>query len=142
MTAVKCLGRNPVGSTSIIPNLRTILHHSSLPLPPPASPFSHPPNDPEHPSSLEALKVLANALVLHDAAGRIFAEIGGGKAVAKALKDVHVSSERLFLLGRVGFLVTVNRKAVVRQMVDKEGLVGSLVQVRLSGVVESIFFPR
>jgi hypothetical protein len=42
----------------------------------------------------------------------------------------------------VGFLVTVNRKAVVRQMVDKEGLVGSLVQVRLSGVLESIFLPR
>jgi hypothetical protein len=49
--------------------------------------------------------------------------------VAKALKDGHISSERLFLLGRIGFLATVDRREVVRQMVDKEGLVESLATV-------------
>lgn len=131
LTAVKSLSRNPVGSTIIIDRLRILLHHTALPLPPPASPFSHPPNDAEHPTSLEALRVLANVLVLHDAARRKFAEIGGGKAIVKALKAGHSSTDRLFLLGRVGFLVTMDRREVVRQAVDREGLVESLVLVSL-----------
>lgn len=113
----------------IIERLRILLHHTSLPCPPPASPFSRPPNDPEHPTSLESLKILANVLVLHEAARRRFAEIGGGKAVSKAMKDIHPSSERLFLLSRIGFLVTLENKEVVRGCVDKEHLVDSLVLV-------------
>lgn len=58
--------------------------------------------------------------------------------MARALQDERVSSERLFLLGRIGFLVTVERGEVVRQMVNKEGLVDSLVTVgaglRSSGI--------
>lgn len=56
--------------------------------------------------------------------------MGGGIAVSKALKDVHPSTERLFLLGRIGFLVTIDRREVVRRIVDDEGLVDSLVLVR------------
>lgn len=130
MTAVKTLGRNPVGSTIMIERLQTLLHHTSLPVPPPASPFSHQPNDPEHATSLEALKALANTLVLHVTARRKFSEIGGAKAVSKALKDTHISTERLFLLGRVGFLVSIDRRPAERAAVDKEGLVDSLALVR------------
>lgn len=58
-----------------------------------------------------------------------------GKAVSKALRDLHPSTERLFLLGRIGFLVTMPMPAdkgeVVRSCVDKEGLVDSLVLVCL-----------
>lgn len=129
LVALKCLSRNPTGSTIIIERLRILLHHTSLPLPPPASPFSHSPNDPEHPTSLEALKILANVLVLHDAARRKCGQIGVGKAVSQALRDIHPSTERLFLLGRVGFLVTMDKGEVVRSCVDKEGLVDSLVLV-------------
>jgi predicted transcriptional regulator len=43
--------------------------------------------------------------------------------------------ERLFLLGRVGFLVTVEREGAVREMVDKEDVVESLVYVSVLEVV-------
>jgi hypothetical protein len=129
---MKVLGRNPVGSTPIVDGVRIILHHTSLPLPPPASPFSHPPNDPEHPTSLESLTIIANACVLHTAGGRTLADAGGGLAVTKALRDVSISMQRLLLLARLGFLSTLARPAIVGNLVNKEGLVETLVRVSLS----------
>jgi hypothetical protein len=129
LQAVKCLSRNPVGSTPLILALQTILHHTSLPLPPPASPFSHPPNEPEHATSLEALRIVANACVLHPSAAKALIRAGGGLAFIKALRDVEISNDRLFLLARLGFLATIANPPMVKPLVDKEGLVESLVRV-------------
>jgi len=129
LQAVKCLSRNPVGSTPLISGLPTILHHTSLPLPPPASPFSHPPNEPEHATSLEALRIIANTCVLHTAGAKALARAGAGLAVTKALTDVNISNDRLFLLARLGFLATIANPTIVPALVDKEGLVESLVRV-------------
>ncbi len=59
-------------------------------------------------------------------------------AIARALKGTNAaghtgedvgSPDRLFLLGRIGFLVTLDRPKAVADMVDKEDLMASLVLV-------------
>ncbi|WWC62884.1 uncharacterized protein I303_105482 [Kwoniella dejecticola CBS 10117] len=140
LTAVKSLGRNPVGSESLLSTefFPVLLHHSGLPF---ASSFSpdRPPPVPYSAPAREALKILANVLVLHEQGRSLFASSGGAKAVARALagKDAKEERvvydkeedhlERLFLLGRLGFLVTIERPRAVGVMVDTEGTVESLV---------------
>lgn len=133
LEATKVLSRNPVGSTPLVEGMRTILHHTSLPLPPPASPFSkQPPNGPEHHTSREALSIIANTCVLHTAGTKALGRAGGGLAVTIALKEgTGISNERLFLLARLGFLATLGAPETVGVLVDKEELVESLVLVSL-----------
>jgi hypothetical protein len=118
--------------------MRTILHHTCLPLPPSASPFSkQPPNGPEHHTSKESLSIIANTCVLHTAGTKALGRAGGGLAVTKALREgTGISNERLFLLGRLGFLATLGAPETVRVLVDKEELVESLVLVSLSVTAE------
>lgn len=117
----------------MVEGMRTILHHTCLPLPPSASPFSkQPPNGPEHQTSKEALSIIANTCVLHTAGTKTLGRAGGGLAVTKALKEgTGISNERLFLLARLGFLATLGAPETVRVLVDKEELVESLVLVSL-----------
>ena len=88
------------------------------------------------------MKILANLLVLHPSAREVFHNLRGARAIARALAgkdgdgdwdDGESSSEddmdRLFLLGRIGFLVTLERPDAVGIMVDKEDVVESLVYV-------------
>lgn len=122
-------------------NLETLYDHTSLPFPPSPSPFSHPPPHPTSPQALEALRILANILVLHPAGRNRFAKAGWAKAIGRALAgkdgdgeyvdDEGENVDRLFLLGRIGFLVTMERKDAVGVMVDKEDVVDSLVHVRV-----------
>ncbi|ORX37095.1 guanine nucleotide exchange factor [Kockovaella imperatae] len=171
LTAIKSLGRNPIGSEPLlfIPHIRTILYHSSLPLslellssspsddPAPVSPGPNPSGSsgsstharrpsPDSPHALEALRILANLLVLHPEARESFTELGGGRAIAQALAGLdgegqvipgcedeedpeelyEIGTERLFLLGRLGFLATIDRSAAVKMMVDEEDLNKSL----------------
>lgn len=114
--------------------MRTILHHTCLPLPPSASPFStQPPNGPDHHTSREALSIIANTCVLHTAGTKALGKAGGGLAVTKALKEgTSLSNERLFLLARLGFLATLGAPETVGVLVDKEELVESLVLVSLT----------
>lgn len=126
-------------------NLEILYHHTALPFPLPSSPFSHPSPHPTSPQALEALKVLANILVLHPAGRNRFAKAGGAKVISRALagkdgdgdsvdEEEEVNVDRLFLLGRIGFLVTLDRKESVGVMVDKEDVVDSLVYVRQRGL--------
>jgi hypothetical protein len=89
---------------------------------------------------LEALRILANLLVLHAAGRTKFANAGGARIIARALARKNTetptastgeSVDLLFLLGRIGFLVTADRKDAVAIMVDKEGVVDSLLLVSL-----------
>lgn len=143
LTAIKTLGRNPIGSETLLSTsrLRTLHFHSGLPFHS-SAPASLPSPGPYSPPALEALKVLANLLLLHAAGRDCFSKAGGAEAVARALagKDAagnlieiveDKESERVFLLGRLGFLVTLQRREAVRAMVDTEDLVESMVYVRL-----------
>jgi hypothetical protein len=157
LTAVRYLGRNPIGSQTLLTtaHLSTLLFHSALPFglslgsssdtssaPGSASSTTVSPTAPPpySPQALEALKVLANLLVLHPAGRNRFHNAGGARVTAIALagKDARGTDhegleekerERVFLLGRLGFLVTVERKGAVEIMVDQEGIVESLVYV-------------
>lgn len=90
--------------------------------------------------------MLANLLVLHPAGRSRFAKAGGGEAIARGMAErdrngkplFHTTEEedntdRLFLLARIGFLVTMERKDVVEVMVDKEDIIDSLVHVSPPG---------
>ncbi|OCF35034.1 hypothetical protein I316_03074 [Kwoniella heveanensis BCC8398] len=141
LTAIKALGRNPVGSETLLTSehFPILLHHSSLPCPSVFSASRRPPPLPTSAPAREALKVLANLLVLHAEARNLFASSGGAKAVGRALagknadnEDITLgnedeNTERLFLLGRLGFLVTLERPRAVGVMVDTEDVVDSLV---------------
>ncbi|RXK35786.1 hypothetical protein M231_06972 [Tremella mesenterica] len=138
LTAVKSLGRNPVGSEIMYTpeNLQTILYHTSLPGPPRKSLLAPSVRSPTSPTAFEALRILANLLVLHAEGRDNFARADGASIVAKALAgrawdgELEVefdSPDRLFLLGRIGFLITLERKEAVETMVVKEDLVSSLV---------------
>ncbi|EIW67595.1 hypothetical protein TREMEDRAFT_33211, partial [Tremella mesenterica DSM 1558] len=138
LTAVKSLGRNPVGSEIMYTpeNLQTILYHTSLPGPPRKSLLAPVVRSPTSPTALEALRILANLLVLHAEGRENFSRADGALIVAKALAgrawdgELEVefdSPDRLFLLGRIGFLITLDRKEAVETMVVKEDLVSSLV---------------
>ena len=142
LTAVKSLGRNPIGSETLLttPHLSTLLHHTGLPFRARPTPVSRVRPSPSSPQALEALRILANLLVLHSAGRNRFANFRGATAIARALAgkdasgnldDLSEDLDRIFLLGRIGFLVTMERKQAVHEMVDKEDLINSLVYVSL-----------
>nr|XP_019013018.1 uncharacterized protein I206_02515 [Kwoniella pini CBS 10737]OCF51799.1 hypothetical protein I206_02515 [Kwoniella pini CBS 10737] len=144
LTAIKSLGRNPVGSENLLSsnNFIILLYHSGLPF---TSSFSSNHStpalapEPYSTTARETLKILANLLVLHEQGRNIFASSGGAKAISRALagKDINEEEinhekeedyiERLFLLSRLGFLITINRPRAVSVMVDTEDVIDSLV---------------
>ena len=83
--------------------------------------------------------------MLHASARDKVAQLGGTRAIARALAgydtfgDVMLEDElpeRLFLLGRIGFLVTLERDEAVKVIVDQEEAIKSLVYV--SGLIRWI----
>lgn len=141
LTALKHLGRNPMGSQPLFheDNLKTLFHHTALPFPPPSSPFSHPPPERHSLHALEALRILGNLLIIHPTARNRVAAAGLPKAVALALanrsgdgeylEDEDENIDRVFLVSRVGFLVTVGRQQSVKTMVDEDEIIESLAYV-------------
>lgn len=143
LTAVKCLGRNPIGSETLLSShhISTLMFHSTLLSDDSATFPTVVAQSSTSPQAREALKILANMLVLHTA-GRIeFFKARGAIAVARALSESSTQdendaahAEKLFLLGRLGFLVTVERAEAAKQMVDNE-VVDALVQIFMSASV-------
>ncbi|KAL0240580.1 hypothetical protein I308_106377 [Cryptococcus tetragattii IND107] len=141
LTAVKCLGRNPVGSETMLSSnhISTLMFHSALSSDDSTKFPTVVVQSLTSPQTREALKILANMLVLHTA-GRIkFFKAAGAVAVARTLSESYTQdeeghAEKLFLLGRLGFLVLVERAEAARQMVDNEG-VDALVQIFMSASV-------
>nr|ODN92333.1 hypothetical protein L204_05432 [Cryptococcus depauperatus CBS 7855] len=134
LTAVKCLSRNPVGSEIALSagHLSTIIYHANLPVEESARRTFDSSSE-----SREALKVLANLLVLHQVGRLRFFKANGAIAVASALaQTVHegevikvdgAQAETLFLLGRLGFLVVMEKPEAAKDMVDSN-VIDSLVQ--------------
>ncbi|KJE00544.1 hypothetical protein I311_05884 [Cryptococcus gattii NT-10] len=137
LTAVKCLGRNPVGSETMLSSnhISTLMFHSALSSDDPTKFPTVVVQSLTSPQTREALKILANMLVLHIAGRTKFFKAAGAVAVARTLSESYTQdeeghAEKLFLLGRLGFLVLVERAEAARQMVDNE-VVDALVRVRL-----------
>ncbi|TYJ58337.1 hypothetical protein B9479_000883 [Cryptococcus floricola] len=135
LTAIKFLGRNPVGSETLLSaqHISILIYHSCLPVP---GPLAQTPASPSPCSTTarEALKVLANLLVLSAAGRTKFFRNGGADAVSKALaqpkrdeKDEAAHVERIFLLGRLGFLVCLERPDAAKGMVEAD-VIDALVQ--------------
>lgn len=126
LTAIKVLGRNPVGSAEVLlreNSLSTLNYHTGLAFPGPRRANNLATSAP----ALEALRVLANTLVLHPMARKKEVALGGVEAVARALVG-ELQIERLFLISRVGFLLTADGSGV-QTMVDVDLVVPRLVYV-------------
>lgn len=122
------LGRNPVGSGEVLlqpHSLSTIAYHTCLAFPGRGrgSGFA------TTPPALEALRVLQNTLVLHPIARKKLTRMGGAEAVMQALAD-DVGADRMFLLARIGFLLTMDVPDVVASLIEKESAIPRLVYVR------------
>lgn len=122
ITAVKVLGRNPIGSEVLIEDscLSTLAYHTGLP-------FDSTTNQPATPPALEAQRALANTLVLHAPARKRLAIMGGPQAISRALAEP-LPTDRLFLVCRIGFLVTAEGVGV-KDMVESGDVVYRLVHV-------------
>ncbi|BEJ16559.1 hypothetical protein CspHIS471_0511640 [Cutaneotrichosporon sp. HIS471] len=104
-------------STAVPVSSRSVQAGRAVPPPPTSRP------------ALEALRALANSLTLHPPARTRVARFGVGEAVARTLHG-EIQPDRLFLLCRVAFLVTVSgpgADSAVRSMVEDEGVVDRLV---------------
>ncbi|KIR32221.1 hypothetical protein I352_05454 [Cryptococcus deuterogattii MMRL2647] len=141
LTAVKCLGRNPVGSETMLSSnhISTLMFHSALSSDDSTKFPTVVVQSLTSPQTREALKILANMLVLHPAGRTKLFEAAGAVAVARTLsesstQDEEGHAEKLFLLGRLGFLVLVERAEAARQMVDND-VVDALVQIFMSASV-------
>ncbi|WVO24978.1 uncharacterized protein IAS62_006361 [Cryptococcus decagattii] len=141
LTAVKCLGRNPVGSETMLSSnhISTLMFHSALSSDYPTKFPTVVIQSLASPQPREALKILANMLVLHTAGRTKFFKAAGAVAVARTLSESYTQdeeghAEKLFLLGRLGFLVLVERAEAARQMVDNK-VVDALVQIFMSASV-------
>ncbi|WVO17231.1 hypothetical protein L204_104923 [Cryptococcus depauperatus] len=147
LTAVKCLSRNPVGSEIALSagHLSTIIYHANLPVEESARRTFDSSSE-----SREALKVLANLLVLHQVGRLRFFKANGAIAVASALaQTVHegevikvdgAQAETLFLLGRLGFLVVMEKPEAAKDMVDSN-VIDSLVQSAFTGAFHLLLNP-
>jgi len=126
LVAVKVLGRNPVGSGEVMlkpETLTTLVYHTCLAFPGRGRGSALAGSPP----ALEALRVIANTLVLHPIARKKLARMGGAEAIARALAD-ELPTDRLFLLCRVGFLITADGSGV-EEIVDNEHIVPRIVYV-------------
>ncbi|KAL7410979.1 guanine nucleotide exchange factor [Mrakia frigida] len=179
LTAVKTLGRNPISSEILAEDssLTTLLSYASLPsssyssTPPRAvspskprsslslpalhrpsssSPSAPPPHLFGSPSSLEALRILANCLLLHEKARDGLISVGGGEGLVRGL-GIEAGSrlgngksskkedgepnpptpEMAFILGRILFLTTARPSPFILKAVDELSILPALVN-RLS----------
>ncbi|KAG0250941.1 hypothetical protein DFQ27_009127 [Actinomortierella ambigua] len=137
--ALKTLGRAPEGCDSMFSTegIKTLMYQSGL------TPASA--NCLDSTGSKEALKCLANALLLKPAAREIFETLEGHCVCSSHLKDRSWSNETQFLLCRVLLLVTINSTSVVQDILDKhdgvEG-VGTVLKTQLARSPDGTMFTQ
>ncbi|KAG0199859.1 hypothetical protein BGX28_006927 [Mortierella sp. GBA30] len=112
LQALKTLGRATEGCDSIFTEegIRTLLYHSGL----------HKATEAtiDRTSSREALKCLANALLLKPTTRPIFERLDGHGQCSQILKRSHLSNESQFLFCRILFLVTIDAPSIVKSLID------------------------
>ncbi|PVF94021.1 hypothetical protein CPB86DRAFT_68771 [Serendipita vermifera] len=109
--AVKTLARLPEGSSIIIKssNLR-LLQKLASSQNPPAVPG-------------EALRCVANALLLVDAGRDAWLDVGGGQLCLQYLQDPKTSEEFSFLVGRILFLITLKQCPFLKECAEDEKII-------------------
>ncbi|KAG0254067.1 hypothetical protein BG011_005987 [Mortierella polycephala] len=120
LQALKTLGRATEGCDSIYTEegVRTLMYHSGL----------HKATDAtiDKASSREALKCLANALLLKPTTRPIFERLEGHGQCSQVLKRSHLSNESQFLFSRILFLVTIDATTIVKSLIDNYHAVDSV----------------
>ncbi|KAJ3770516.1 guanine nucleotide exchange factor [Lentinula raphanica] len=140
LLALKTLGRVPAGSEPLTEasSLRTLLELSS-------SLYKEDRN-----ASSEALKCIANTLLLYDHARITFIskEVGGGEICAHLLEKA-TTSEQIFTLSRIMFLATASPSSLILSLVEDKrhgrtiiDVIPTKVDMVLSSVLANKAFAR
>ncbi|KAG0328521.1 hypothetical protein BG000_000444 [Podila horticola] len=120
LQALKTLGRATEGCDSIFTEegIRTLMYHSGLTKATEAGI--------DKAGSKEALKCLANALLLKPATRPYFEKLGGHGHCSALLKRSQLSNESQFLFCRILFLVTIDAASIVQSLLDDHHAVDSV----------------
>ncbi|KAG0240584.1 guanine nucleotide exchange factor [Mortierella sp. GBAus27b] len=120
LQALKTLGRATEGCDSIFTEegIRTLMYQSGL----------HKSTEAaiDRTSSREALKCLANALLLKPSTRPIFERLDGHGLCSQLLKRSQLSNESQFLFCRILFLVTIDTVSIVKSLIDDHNAVDNL----------------
>ncbi|KAK3844979.1 MAG: guanine nucleotide exchange factor [Linnemannia gamsii] len=110
--ALKTLGRSTEGCDSIFTEegIRTLMYHSGL--------HKATEINIDKTCSREALKCLANALLLKPSTKPTFERLEGHSQCSVLLKRSQLSNESQFLFSRILFLMTIDASTVVRSLLD------------------------
>ncbi|KAF9131059.1 hypothetical protein BGW39_002320 [Mortierella sp. 14UC] len=121
--ALKTLGRSTEGCDSIFTEegIRTLMYHSGLHK---ATEVSL-----DKTCSREALKCLANALLLKPSTKPTFERLEGHSQCSLLLKRSQLSNESQFLFSRILFLMTIDASTVVRSLLDHYQAVNNVGEV-------------
>ncbi|KAF9932724.1 hypothetical protein BGZ67_004600 [Mortierella alpina] len=139
LQALKTLGRATEGCDSIFTEegIRTLLYHSGLHKATEASI--------DRTSSREALKCLANALLLKPTTRPIFERLDGHGQCSALLKRSHLSNESQFLFSRILFLVTIDATSIVKSLLDEHHAVnnvGMVLKTQLARTPDGTMFSQ
>ncbi|KAI8599108.1 guanine nucleotide exchange factor [Dissophora ornata] len=120
LQALKILGRATEGCGSVFTEegIQTLMYNSGLTKTSEASI--------DKTGSREALKCLANALLLKPTTRPIFERLEGHRQCSQLLKRPHMSNESQFLLSRILFLVTIDTTSIVESLIDGHHAVDSV----------------
>ena len=92
-------------------------------------------------SSVEALKCIANSLLLVSATKDYFEENNALPACNGILLRSDVSGMSRFLAVRILFFVTIDRPSIVASLVDNHDIASGLAQVSFSEFSQEIRYP-
>ncbi|KAI1321430.1 hypothetical protein EDD11_005121 [Mortierella claussenii] len=95
--------------------------------------------------SKEALKCLANALLLKPTTRPIFERLKGHCQCSQLLKNPHLSNESQFLFCRILFLVTIDAASVVENLIDDNNAVenvGVVLKTQLARSPDGTMFTQ
>jgi hypothetical protein len=87
-------------------------------------------------ASIEALKCIANSLLLVSDTKDYFEESNGLPSCAAILHRSDVFDMTRFLAVRILFFVTIDRPIIVESLIDKYGIASGLAQVSISELVK------
>ncbi|KAI7823208.1 guanine nucleotide exchange factor [Gamsiella multidivaricata] len=120
LQALKTLGRATEGCDAIFTEegIRTLMYHSGL--------HSTTEASIDRTSSREALKCLANALLLKPTTRPVFDRLEGPRQCSQLLKRSQLSNESQFLFSRILFLMTIDAISTVKSLIDDHHAVDSV----------------
>ncbi|KAF9201346.1 hypothetical protein BGZ49_008394 [Haplosporangium sp. Z 27] len=120
LQALKTLGRATEGCDNIFTEegIKTLIYQSGLCKATEASI--------DKTSSKEALKCLANALLLKPSTRPIFERLEGHGQCSLLMKRSNLSSESQFLFSRILFLVTIDSTSIVKSLMNDHNAVANL----------------